>query len=101
MVEWSNDLYINPHQQSNLGTPSTLTSACKWELSALALIPLVCAGNEGMPSNPDADNDSGKGTMASYNSTSSLNESTSTVDSPEQFEELKQKKETIVAGIEL
>lgn len=55
-----------------------------------------------MPQVVDPDADSGKGsTMASYNSANSLNDSTTTLDSPEQFEELKQKKETIVAGIEL
>ena len=59
-----------------------------------------------MPQQVDPDIDSGKGsTMASYNSANSLNDSTTTLDSPEQFEEqfeeLKQKKETIVAGIEL
>ena len=60
------------------------------------------SGNEGMPQQVDPDTDSGKGsTMASYNSANSLNDSTTTLDSPEQFEELKQKKETIVAGIEL
>lgn len=63
---------------------------------------LSLQGNEGMPQVVDPDADSGKGsTMASYNSANSLNDSTTTLDSPEQFEELKQKKETIVAGIEL
>lgn len=58
-------------------------------------------GNERMPHRRDADSDSGKGTMASYNSASSLTDSNTALDTPEQFEELKQKKETIVAGIEL
>ncbi|KAF6020246.1 ARFGEF1 [Bugula neritina] len=61
MVEWSNDLYVNPHQQSNLG-------------------------NEGMPVSADLDTDSGKGsTMASYNSANSLNEPPAALDSPEHF----------------
>ena len=54
-----------------------------------------------MPQTLDGDSDSGKGTMASYNSANSLSDSNTALDSPEQFEELKQKKETIVAGIEL
>jgi len=55
-----------------------------------------------MPVSADLDTDSGKGsTMASYNSANSLNEPPAALDSPEQFEELKQKKEIIVAGIEL
>lgn len=54
-----------------------------------------------MPHPVDPDTDSGKGTMASYNSANSLNDSNPALDSPEQFEELKQKKETMVAGLEL
>lgn len=54
-----------------------------------------------MPSHPETDSDSGKGTMLSYNSTSSLNDSTTTLENPETYEELKMKKETIVAGIDL
>lgn len=54
-----------------------------------------------MPQRRDADSDSGKGTIGSYNSSSSLTDSNQALDNPEQFEELKQKKETIVAGIEL
>ncbi|XP_053393840.1 brefeldin A-inhibited guanine nucleotide-exchange protein 1-like isoform X3 [Mercenaria mercenaria] len=82
MVEWSKDLYINPHFQSNLGQD------CK-------------------PS-PESDSDSGKGTLNSYDSTnslesngSSLNTSTVVHDSPEQYEVLKQQKEIMEHGIEL
>ncbi|KAL4236729.1 Brefeldin A-inhibited guanine nucleotide-exchange protein 1 [Mactra antiquata] len=82
MVEWSKDLYFNPHSQSNLGQDSK-------------------------PS-PESDNDSGKGTLNSYDSTnslesngSSLNTSNIVQDSPEQYEVLKQQKEIMEHGIEL
>jgi len=54
-----------------------------------------------MPIHPDGDSDSGKGTMASYSSANSLSDSNQAIDSPEQFEELKQKKEVLVTGIEM
>ncbi|GFO03195.1 Brefeldin a-inhibited guanine nucleotide-exchange protein 1 [Plakobranchus ocellatus] len=89
MVEWSKDLYINPHSQSNLGQDSKPYT--------------------------ETDNDSGSGTMTSYGSTNSLssNSSAPTVvagtggaphvptDNPEQFEVLKQQKEVMEVGIEL
>ncbi|XP_064626500.1 brefeldin A-inhibited guanine nucleotide-exchange protein 1-like [Lineus longissimus] len=81
MVEWSKDLYINPHSQSNLG-------------------------QENKPYT-ETDNDSGKGTMTSYGSSTSLNSTNSSshapnkVDSPEQFEVLKLQKETMENGIDM
>ncbi|BFY99374.1 hypothetical protein BsWGS_02414 [Bradybaena similaris] len=91
MVEWSKDLYINPHSQSNLGPDSK--------------------------PHTETDNDSGSGTMTSYGSTNSLSSNSSAptttaagttqtpgitpTDSPEQFEVLKQQKEVMEIGIEL
>ncbi|XP_052264736.1 brefeldin A-inhibited guanine nucleotide-exchange protein 1-like isoform X3 [Dreissena polymorpha] len=84
MVEWSKDLYVNPHSQSNLGADSK-------------------------PSQ-ESDSDSGKGTLDSYGSVNSLesNSSNHTLsvsvqpqDSPEQYEVLKQQKEIMEHGIEL
>ncbi|XP_013378695.1 brefeldin A-inhibited guanine nucleotide-exchange protein 1 isoform X2 [Lingula anatina] len=82
MVEWSKDLYVNPHSQSNLT-------------------------QENKPSG-ESDNDSGKGTMTSYDSTNSLASSnsglhlsTTALDNPEQFEVMKQQKELWEHGIEL
>ncbi|XP_056019394.1 brefeldin A-inhibited guanine nucleotide-exchange protein 1-like isoform X4 [Ostrea edulis] len=82
MVEWSKDLYVNPHSQSNLG-------------------------QEKMP-NTETDSDSGKGTMTSYGSVNSLNTndgsqtlSTTPTDNPEQFESQKQQKEIMETGIEM
>ncbi|XP_005095830.1 brefeldin A-inhibited guanine nucleotide-exchange protein 1 isoform X2 [Aplysia californica] len=91
MVEWSKDLYINPHSQSNLGQDSKPYT--------------------------ETDNDSGSGTMTSYGSTNSLSSNSSAhtsgntpgattpgqapTDNPEQFEVLKQQKEVIEIGIEL
>ncbi|XP_065921136.1 brefeldin A-inhibited guanine nucleotide-exchange protein 1 isoform X3 [Magallana gigas] len=81
MVEWSKDLYINPHSQSNLG-------------------------QEKMPTR-ETDSDSGKGTMTSYGSVNSLNtndgsQTASTpMDNPEQFETQKQQKEIMETGIEM
>ncbi|CAL1541394.1 unnamed protein product, partial [Lymnaea stagnalis] len=91
MVEWSKDLYINPHSQSNLGQDSK---------------PFT-----------ETDNDSGSGTMTSYGSTNSLSSTSSapttttlggssapgnvSADNPEQFEVLKQQKEVMEIGIEL
>ncbi|KAJ8305728.1 hypothetical protein KUTeg_016273 [Tegillarca granosa] len=81
MVEWSKDLYINPHSQSNLG-------------------------QENKPFT-ETDADSGNGTMTSYGSTASLNSNSSShatlppQDNPEQFQSLKQQKEIMETGIEL
>ena len=81
LVEWSKDLYVNPHSQSNLGQESK---------------PFT-----------ETDSDSGKGTIASYGSVSSLNSNGSSqltsqqLDSPEQFENLKQQKEIMEHGIVL
>ncbi|RUS76389.1 hypothetical protein EGW08_015840 [Elysia chlorotica] len=87
MVEWSKDLYINPHSQSNLGQDSKPYT--------------------------ETDNDSGSGTMTSYGSTNSLSSNSSAptaaiggvpqvpTDNPEQFEVLKQQKEVMEVGIEL
>ncbi|XP_052777069.1 brefeldin A-inhibited guanine nucleotide-exchange protein 1-like isoform X4 [Mya arenaria] len=84
MVEWSKDLYVNPHLQSNLGQDSKPTH--------------------------ESDSDSGKGTLNSYDSVNSLestsssqNTSTTPVvtDSPEQYEVLKQQKEIMEHGIDL
>ncbi|KAI0232805.1 Brefeldin A-inhibited guanine nucleotide-exchange protein 1 [Lamellibrachia satsuma] len=84
MVEWSKDLYINPHSQSNLGHENR--------------------------SSVESDTDSGKGTMMSYSSSNSLNSTgsinnvsaaTPTVDTPEQFEVLKQQKEIWETGIDM
>ncbi|KAK2184722.1 hypothetical protein NP493_255g01035 [Ridgeia piscesae] len=85
MVEWSKDLYVNPHSQSNLGHENR--------------------------SSAESDTDSGKGsTMTSYSSSNSLNStgsannmsaSTPTVDTPEQFEVLKQQKEIWETGIDM
>ncbi|XP_036361493.1 brefeldin A-inhibited guanine nucleotide-exchange protein 1 isoform X3 [Octopus sinensis] len=82
MVEWSKDLYINPHTQSNLGT-------------------------DNKPQLHETDNDSGKGTMTSYGSVNSLNSNSSSFttalpnDNPEQFEAFKQQKEIMENGIEM
>lgn len=54
MVEWSKDLYINPHTQSNLGA-------------------------DNKPLSHETDNDSGKGTMTSYGSVNSLNSNSSSL----------------------
>ncbi|XP_021363168.1 brefeldin A-inhibited guanine nucleotide-exchange protein 1-like isoform X2 [Mizuhopecten yessoensis] len=81
MVEWSKDLYINPHSQSNLG-------------------------QESKPFN-DTDNDSGNSTMKSYGSINSINSTSSSqapslsLDNPEEFESIKQQKEIMEAGIEM
>ncbi|XP_060073397.1 brefeldin A-inhibited guanine nucleotide-exchange protein 1-like [Ylistrum balloti] len=81
MVEWSKDLYINPHSQSNLG-------------------------QESKPFN-DTDNDSGNSTMKSYGSVNSINSTSSSqapslsLDNPEEFESIKQQKEIMEAGIEM
>ncbi|VDI74988.1 brefeldin A-inhibited guanine nucleotide-exchange protein, partial [Mytilus galloprovincialis] len=82
LVEWSKDLYVNPHSQSNLG-------------------------QENKPST-ETDSDSGKGTMTSYGSVNSLSSNNSSqltssqpLDNPEQFETLKQQKEIWEHGIEL
>ncbi|XP_013083903.2 brefeldin A-inhibited guanine nucleotide-exchange protein 1-like isoform X2 [Biomphalaria glabrata] len=88
MVEWSKDLYINPHSQSNLGQDSKPYT--------------------------ETDNDSGSGTMTSYGSTNSLSSNSSAptnlngptsgnvpADNPEQFEVLKQQKEVMEIGIDL
>ncbi|KAL3867743.1 hypothetical protein ACJMK2_040601 [Sinanodonta woodiana] len=82
MVEWSKDLYVNPHSQSNLG-------------------------QENKPYT-DTDSDSGKGTINSYGSSNSLESNNSSIatlqapsNSPEQFEVLKQQKEIMEHGIEL
>lgn len=82
MVEWSKDLYINPHTQSNLGA-------------------------DNKPLSHETDNDSGKGTMTSYGSVNSLNSNSSSLttslpnDNPEQFEAFKQQKEIKENGIEM
>lgn len=86
MVEWSKDLYVNPHSQSNLGAESRHDREV-----------------------PDID--SGNGTMTSYGSVNSLNSSSSTADkmsssghiqdNPEQFEVIKQQKEIMETGIEM
>lgn len=86
MVEWSKDLYVNPHSQSNLGAESRHDREV-----------------------PDVD--SGNGTMTSYGSVNSLNSSSSTADkmsssghiqdNPEQFEVIKQQKEIMETGIEM
>lgn len=84
MVEWSKDLYFNPHSQSNLGQDNK---------------PFT-----------ETDSDSGKGTMNSYGSVNSLSSNNSALqaalsavpaDSPEQFEVLKQQKELMETGLEL
>ncbi|KAK3091259.1 hypothetical protein FSP39_018373 [Pinctada imbricata] len=82
MVEWSKDLYVNPHSQSNLGQESKPYT--------------------------ETDSDSGKGTMTSYGSSNSLNSNASSQtaaslpqDNPEQFENLKQQKEIMETGIEM
>ncbi|XP_076440296.1 brefeldin A-inhibited guanine nucleotide-exchange protein 1-like isoform X2 [Babylonia areolata] len=84
MVEWSKDLYINPHSQSNLGQDNKPYT--------------------------ETDSDSGKGTMNSYGSVNSLSSNNSGLqaslatapsDSPEQFEVLKQQKELMETGLEL
>lgn len=82
MVEWSKDLYFNPHFQSNLGQDSKPYT--------------------------ETDSDSGKGTMASYGSVNSLSSNNSTSqtappvhDSPEQFEVLKQQKEIMETGLDV
>jgi hypothetical protein len=55
----------------------------------------------------ETDNDSGKGTMTSYGSSTSLNSTNSSshapnkIDSPEQFEVLKLQKETMENGIDM
>ncbi|CAD5111922.1 DgyrCDS1182 [Dimorphilus gyrociliatus] len=86
MVEWSKDLYVNPHSQSNLGAETRHDREV-----------------------PDVD--SGNGTMTSYGSVNSLNSSSSTADkmsssghiqdNPEQFEVIKQQKEIMETGIEM
>lgn len=81
LVEWSKDLYVNPHSLSNLGQESK---------------PFT-----------ETDSDSGKGTMTSYGSSNSLNSNSSSqlpsqpLDNPEQFENLKQQKEIMEHGIDL
>ncbi|KAK6188257.1 hypothetical protein SNE40_004474 [Patella caerulea] len=82
MVEWSKDLYINPHSQSNLGQDNKPYT--------------------------ETDSDSGKGTMTSYGSSNSLSSNNSTPstavhvsDNPEQFEVIKQQKEIMENGIEI
>ncbi|XP_048255616.1 brefeldin A-inhibited guanine nucleotide-exchange protein 1-like isoform X2 [Haliotis rufescens] len=82
MVEWSKDLYINPHSQSNLG-------------------------QDNKP-HTETDNDSFKGTITSYGSSNSLSSNSSSQmttsaapDNPEQYEVLKQQKETMETGIEI
>lgn len=90
MVEWSKDLYVNPHSQSNLTQDSSSYSD---------------------------DTDSGKGTSPSLASceTNSLSSSTTSIptltasssgnalalDNPEQFEVRKQQKELWQNGIEM
>lgn len=85
MVEWSKDLYVNPQSLSNLGAES----------------------------NVETDSDSGKGTIASYDSTNSINStgmSASTSGTPigptppdnlEEFEVRKQQKDIWENGIEM
>ncbi|XP_025110208.1 brefeldin A-inhibited guanine nucleotide-exchange protein 1-like isoform X2 [Pomacea canaliculata] len=83
MVEWSKDLYVNPHSQSNLGQDNKPYT--------------------------ETDSDSGKGTMASYGSVNSLSSNNSAtqatgipaLDSPEQFEVLKQQKEIVEMGLDM
>ena len=66
-------------------------------------------GHENRGSTAESDTDSGKGTMTSYSSCNSLNSTgsantsgtTPTVDTPEQFEVLKQQKAIWETGIEM
>lgn len=86
MVEWSNELYVNPNQQSNLGQDSK-------------------------PAPREQDSDSGRDTLSTYGSIASVSAdqqagtatpttAASTLYSPEQLEVLKQQKEIIEKGIE-
>ncbi|RWS13810.1 brefeldin A-inhibited guanine nucleotide-exchange protein 1-like isoform X6 [Dinothrombium tinctorium] len=82
MVEWSKDLYVNPHQLANLGQNK----------------------------NPESSDESGVGSMQSYNSCNSINsvgksgnpgQFRQDYDNLEQLEVVKQQKDIIEQGIEL
>lgn len=80
MVEWSKDLYVNPNSQTTLGE---------------------------RPAKPDTDTDCGTASLKSHGgSSNSLNSADSEtgnreiLDSPEQFEVLKQQKEVWESGID-
>lgn len=81
MVEWSKDLYVNPNSQSTLGE---------------------------RPTNKDTDTDCGMSLKSHGGSSNSLNSADSNgignrevLDSPEQFEVLKQQKEVWETGIDI
>lgn len=82
MVEWSKDLYVNPNSQTTLGE---------------------------RPAKQDTDTDCGTGSLKSHGgSSNSLNSADSSgtgnrevLDSPEQFEVLKQQKEVWETGIDM
>ena len=87
MVEWSKDLYINPHSQSNIESESSKSYA-----------------------ESDTSSDSGRATLTSYGSSNSLNSANSSStphlaqvesDNPDKFEVIKQQKEIMETGIEM
>uniref|UniRef100_H2SHY2 ARF guanine nucleotide exchange factor 2 n=1 Tax=Takifugu rubripes TaxID=31033 RepID=H2SHY2_TAKRU len=78
MVEWSKDMYVNPHLQSNLGKPNQ-------EMG------------EELPDQLAGRRDS----VSSLDSTMSSSLPASQTDLPEQYEVIKQQKDIIEHGIEL
>uniref|UniRef100_A0A674NWG3 ARF guanine nucleotide exchange factor 2 n=1 Tax=Takifugu rubripes TaxID=31033 RepID=A0A674NWG3_TAKRU len=82
MVEWSKDMYVNPHLQSNLGQENLSNT----EGGALRL-PDQLAGR--------------RDSVSSLDSTMSSSLPASQTDLPEQYEVIKQQKDIIEHGIEL
>ncbi|TNM86324.1 hypothetical protein fugu_006554 [Takifugu bimaculatus] len=82
MVEWSKDMYVNPHLQSNLGQENLSNT----EGGALRL-PDQLAGR--------------RDSVSSLDSTMSSSLPVSQTDLPEQYEVIKQQKDIIEHGIEL
>ena len=109
MVEWSKDIYVNPHSQSNLSKKNiTLaTSACCF------LLHFCTRPGQDTRTVEDTTPDSGRGSSllssSRFESSNSLSSSNSTLnaaggaghDDPEQFEVLKQQKDLWETGIEL
>ena len=109
MVEWSKDIYVNPHSQSNLSNENiTLeASGCSYYFHVFTL------PGQDTRTVEDTTPDSGRGSSllssSRFESSNSLSSSNSTLnaaggaghDDPEQFEVLKQQKDLWETGIEL
>lgn len=125
MVEWSKDMYVNPHLQTNLGKCVETSRLFTYEdvrtgrvmlrlartdaWCSCAPFILACAGQE---NHPEVNTEGGalrlpeqlagrRDSVSSLDSTVSSSVPTSHTDHPEQYEVIKQQKDIIEHGIDL